>query len=323
MEKPVVIITGASSGIGRGTAHEFASRGARLVLAARDRRALEEVVDECEALGAEAVAVPTDVTRETDVMGLTQRALDAFGGIDVWVNNAAIALFARFDLAPSELYRRVFDTNFFGYVHGARAVLPLFREQKRGILINVDSVTGGAPQPFTSAYVASKYAVRGWSSCLRMELLLDKLDDVHICNVMPAAIDTPLFQHAANFTGRAVKALRPTYPADDVARAIADLADHPKPEVVVGAAGKVMLAQASMSQRAYEHLMARHYDRDHFRNAPAKDTPGNAFDSIGPRDVSGGWAQPSSSGGRVGSGLATAAVVGGLVFAVLRKVRSK
>ena len=321
MEKTVVIITGASSGIGRATAHELASRGARLVLAARDRRALQDVVEECEERGGEAIAVPADVTRETDVMGLIQRALDAFGGVDVWINNASIGLFARFDLAPADVYRRVMETNFFGYVHGARAVLPLFREQQHGILINVDSVTGGAPQPFASAYVASKYAVRGWSACLRMELILDQLKDVHVCNVMPSAIDTPFFQHAANFTGRGIKALRPTYAADQVADAIADLINDPKPEVVVGAAGKAVLAQASMSQRAYEHLMARHYDRDHFKNVPSKDTEGNAFDSIGPKEVSGGWREPESRGARVGSGLATAAVFGALAFLALRKMR--
>lgn len=286
---PVVVITGASSGIGRAAAIELASRGATVVVTARDAVALEEVARECEAAGGRALPIAADVTREDEVEAVGQRTLSHFGRIDVWINNAAVALFAKFEAAPPDVYRRVMETNFFGYVHGARVALRQFRQQGYGTLINVDSVTAGAPQPYTSAYVASKFAIRGWSACLRMELSLDKNHDIHVCNVMPAAIDTPLFQHAANYTGRATKALDPVYPPEKVARAIASLIDKPRAELIVGPAGRVMMANARMSPRMYEHTAARQIDRNHLQDRPAPPTKGNLFVSIGPKAAEGGW----------------------------------
>jgi short-subunit dehydrogenase len=317
MEGLVVVITGASSGIGRATAHEFASKGASVVLVARDRIALDDARIECEDLGGTAIAVPADTANESDVKLVAQQALDAFGRIDVWVNNASITLFARFDLAPPDVYRRVIETNFFGYVNGARAALAEFRRQGYGLLVNVASVVSGTPQPFTSAYVASKYAVRGWSACLRMELKLEKLHDIHVCTVMPSAIDTPIFQHGANYTGRAAKALRPAYPPEKVARTIVSLVQHPRDEVVVGAAGKAML-KAAASRKVYEKVAARHIDRDHFQDRPATASDGNAFTSTGPHSVTGGWnAKPQ----KPAMALALATTAGVLaVAAVLRKL---
>ena len=287
----VAVITGASSGIGRATALELASRGAAVVVTSRDLDALEDVVDDCQAVGGRAIAVAADVTREEELQEVARRAIAAFGTFDVWINNAAVALFAKFEEAPAEDYRRVIDTNFFGYVHGARAALRHFRAQHRGVLINVDSVTAGAPQPYTSAYVSSKFAVRGLSACLRMELSLDKESDIHVCNVMPSAIDTPLFQHAANYTGRAVKALDPAYKPEKVARALAELIVKPQGELVVGRTGKVMMTQAAMTPRLFEKAFARQIDRNHLQDSPAAPTSGNLFHSTGPKSVDGGWRQ--------------------------------
>jgi short-subunit dehydrogenase len=289
LHNTVVVLTGASSGIGRATAVELASRGATLVLTSRDRAALEEVARECEAAGGKAITHAADVTREEEVEAVGRMAVMRFGRIDVWINNAAVALFAKFEAAPSDVYRRVIETNLFGYVHGARFAIRQFREQHRGILINVDSVTAGAPQPYTSAYVASKYAVRGLSACLRMELSLDEERDIHVCNLMPAAIDTPLFQHAANYTGRATKALDPVYPPSKVARAMVSLIERPQAELVVGNAGRVMMANALMSPRVYEKVVARQIDRNHLQDRPAAPTEGNVFETRGPKAADGGW----------------------------------
>lgn len=303
----VVVVTGASSGIGRATALEFARNGAAVVVAARRAEALEEVVAECVAAGGAALAVTTDVTSEEAMIELAKKAVERFGRIDVWVNNAAVAMFARLEEAPMDLIRRVMETNFFGYVHGARAVMPQFRERGRGVLINVDSVTASAPQPYTSAYVASKYAIRGFFECIRMELDLDRAREIHICNVMPAAIDTPLFQQAANFSGREAKALDPVYPPEKVAAAIVSLAVRPQREVIVGNAGRAMASQHAVAPKLYEKTASRIIHRDHFQEKTTAPKPGNLYEPM-PEHASthGGWRREPTGSGRI---ISTAAVL--------------
>ncbi len=184
----------------------------------------------------------------------------------------------------------MFETNLFGYVYGARAALPYFREQGSGALINNDSVVAKASQPYTSAYVTSKFAVRGLSECLREELILDGAKDIHACTVMPASIDTPFFQHGANYTGRSPKALNPVYDAEKVAKAIIRCTERPKREVIVGNAGRLLALQHSLSLGLYENLAARQIDRDHFQDKPAPSTSGNLFEPVPEgSEVSGGW----------------------------------
>jgi len=137
--------------------------------------------------------------------------VEGFGRIDVWVNNAGVYLLGSLEATLPDAFRRVLETNFFGYVHGARAVLPRFREQGHGVLINNASVYSHVGAPWLSAYLSSKFAVRGFSEALRQEL--DDLPEVHVCTVSPSPIDTPIFASAANYTGRAVKAPRPHLPA--------------------------------------------------------------------------------------------------------------
>ncbi len=136
----IVVITGASSGIGRATAHAFGRRGAALVLAARRGELLEQAAEECRRFGTDVHVVPLDVTDEQSVRNLARVAVERFGRIDVWVNNASVAAWGRVDDIPMEDFRRVIDVNLFGYVHGARAVLPVFREQGSGVLVNVGSM---------------------------------------------------------------------------------------------------------------------------------------------------------------------------------------
>lgn len=173
---------------------------------------LEDVVTRCESYGALTMSLPADTTDEETMRGVARRAIETFGRIDVWVNNAAVTLFGRFDEVPMADTQRVIETNLIGYVHGARAAMSYFREQGAGVLINVDSVVASAPQPYTAAYVSTKYAVRGFFECVRMELALDDAPDIHVCTVFPASIDTPLFQQGANYSGRDVKPLSPVYP---------------------------------------------------------------------------------------------------------------
>jgi short-subunit dehydrogenase len=312
----VVLITGASSGIGRATALACARRGATVVVAARRAGLLEELARECERLGGRALAVPTDITDEQAVNELARKAVENFGRLDVWVNNAGVALFARLEEAPIEEYRRVFETNFFGYVYGARAALPYFREQGSGVLINNDSVVAKASQPYTSAYVTSKFAVRGLSECLREELILDGAKDIYVCTLMPASIDTPFFQHGANYTGRAPKALNPVYDAEKVAKAIIRCAQRPKREVIVGNAGRLLALQHALSLGLYEKMAARQIDRDHFQDEPASSTSGNLFEPVAEgAEVSGGWknAAGTLSARRIALAGTVAAVGAGLM----------
>lgn len=288
LQGSVVVITGASSGIGRAAAQLFAERGAAVVLAARHQETLIEVADACERAGARAIAEPTDVTSEPAVRALARRAVEAFGRIDVWVNNAAVTLFARTEEAPYEAYRQVIETNLFGYIHGARAVLPYFRKQGSGVLINVASVASVVGQPYTSAYNVSKFGIRGLGESLRQELL--DAPDIHVCTLLPPTVDTPLFQHAANFTGRAVQAMPPVLSAERVARAIVALARRPRRELVVGLSGRAIATGHQIAPSRVERMMARKVERDHFERRPAEPTLGNLFDPMPAQSgTSGGW----------------------------------
>jgi short-subunit dehydrogenase len=301
LRQAVVVITGASSGIGRATAEAFARRGSTLVLAARRETALHEAARRCEELGGRALVIPTDVANEGAVKELARRAIEELGRIDVWVNNAAVSLFARFEEAPSEAYRRVIETNLFGYIHGARAVLPYFREQGSGVLINNASVFGMMGAPYLSAYITSKFAIRGLGECLRAELL--DVPDIHISTIMPASIDTPIFQQAANYTGTAVKPLRPLYRPERVAQAIVTCAEKPQREVMVGNAGRLMTVMHAASKPLYEQMIARQVATDHFQDVSAPPSLGNLFEPMPQHTgISGGWgprrAQQSFTGGR-------------------------
>jgi NAD(P)-dependent dehydrogenase (short-subunit alcohol dehydrogenase family) len=292
----VVVVTGASSGIGRATALGFIREGAAVVVAGRRLEALEELARECQEAGGRAAAYALDVAGGEAVQDLARYAVERFGRVDVWVNNAGVSSFGRFEQVPPDIFRRVIDTNLFGYVNGARAVLPYFREQGEGVLINVVSVAGLIGQPWTTPYVTSKWAVRGFSESLRMELALDLPHDIHVCTVLPASIDTPLFQHAANFSGRAPKPLGPVFDADMVAEKIIALAKRPKREVFAGPAGPPLRWQRILAPGITERVFASQVNADHFRDRPAPQTAGNLFEPLwGMEQVSGGWKQPSEN----------------------------
>jgi short-subunit dehydrogenase/ferritin-like metal-binding protein YciE len=310
----IVVITGASSGIGRATALAFAGKGSGVVLAARREEVLREVAAECERLGGRALVVPTDTSDEAAVESLARQAVEHFGRIDVWVNNAAVGLYARFEDAPAADYRRVIEVNLFGYIHGARAALPRFYRQGHGVLINNASVMGTVPAPYASAYVVSKHGVRALGDSLRQEILLAGADRVHVCTVLPATIDTPFFRHAGNYTGRAVKAMPPVYAPEAVADAIVRLAENPAREVVVGNAGRMMELGQTLSKGMSEQALAVMVDKQHLANEPAPPTSGNLFSAMDEGSgVTDGWDGVSLERGR----LATAPGIGKVAAALL------
>jgi NAD(P)-dependent dehydrogenase (short-subunit alcohol dehydrogenase family) len=287
----VVVITGASSGIGRATALAFAAEGASVALAARREGALKEVAGECERAGGRALVVPTDVTDEQAVRELARVTAERFGRIDVWVNCAAVTVFGPFSEVPLEDVRRVLDVNVMGYVHGARTALPYLRDQGRGVLVNVSSIVGVVAQPYTHAYGMSKFAVRALGAALRQELALEGSRKIKVCTVMPATVDTPLFDHAANYTGRRPVAMPPVYTPQRVARAIVKVVRSPRREVVVGPAGRALVRQSKMFPGRTERMMATQVDRTHLsRKERAPATSGNLYEPVpGPGSVSGGW----------------------------------
>ncbi|WP_068691823.1 SDR family oxidoreductase, partial [Thermobifida halotolerans] len=270
----VAVVTGASSGIGRATALALAGRGAAVVAAARGEEALGEVVLECRARGGRALAVPTDVADPESVETLARRTVEEFGRIDVWVNAAAAAVFGPFSRIPLVDFRRVVDVNLMGCVHGTRAALPRMRERGRGVLVNISSVAGVVAQPYNHAYSATKFAVRALSASLRQELRLEGDRGIHVCSVLPVTIDTPFFDHAANHTGRRVRAMPPVHTPEHVARAIVNLVRWPRREIVVGP-GRGVVALSRTVPGTTERIMGAQADRAQLsRTEPAAVTSG-------------------------------------------------
>jgi short-subunit dehydrogenase len=210
---------------------------------------------------------------------------------DVWINNAGVALFGRFEDIPSEAFTRVIETNFLGYVYGARVAMKQFYAQGSGILINNASMDSQMGAPYLSAYVASKFAIRGFSECLREEVEILEKKDLHVCTVMPATIDTPLFQHSANYTGRAAKALPPVYDVEKAARTFANLIEHPQREVFIGSAGRMMTSLHAMAPGTAEHIYTQQVEKGHLSSDQhTPPTTGNLFEPVQEGSgASGGW----------------------------------
>ncbi|HYF89218.1 SDR family oxidoreductase [Azospirillum sp.] len=292
----VVVITGASSGIGRATAHAFARRGAAVVLAARREDMLAEAERECRQLGGEALAVPTDVAKEHAVEELAQRAVERFGRIDVWFNNAGVGVFGRIEDIPTDAWHRVIQTNVLGTMHGAKTAMRRFLAQGHGVLINNASIVGRLAKPDSTAYATSKFAIRGLSESLRQEVL--DQPDIHICTILPSVIDTPFFQHAANYSGHRVRAAPPVYTPEKVARTVLELVEHPRAETIIGGAGKVGALLKRLSPSVTTRLNGRALHRGFLAEDPSDPTSGTLFRPMRDgRAVYGGWRKGPNNGG--------------------------
>jgi short-subunit dehydrogenase len=278
---PVVVITGASSGIGKATARQFAEKGARLVLAARRKNLLDELVDELEDQGAEAIAVEADVSDKDDVQEIAKRAIKEFGKIDVWVNNAGVGSVGRFDEIPLNEHDQLIRTNLMGTIYGASAALRHFRKRRQGVLINVASVEGKQAFAYHASYAASKHAIVGLSSALRQELSINKERDIYVCTVMPAAINTPFFRHAASHLGKKVVAPPPVYAPEQVANTIVKLAWSPQEEAYVGGLGRVMGAQSRVARSLTDRQAGWMQQKEQIENAPeGENSSGSLFEPM-------------------------------------------
>ncbi len=256
LAQQVMVITGASSGIGRATALAAAQRGATVVLAARGLPALESLAAEIEGAGGRALAVPTDVAQAAQVEALAQRAVDVYGRIDTWVNGAAVSSYGRFEqVSPAEM-SRVLEINFFGQVHGCRAALPHLKAQDRGALICIGSALSDRAVPLQSAYCASKHAVKALTETLRVELRHEG-SGVQVTLIKPSSFDTPLFEHAVTHMGVKPKPIAPVYDPAIAAEAILYAAEHRVRDVAAGGGAKVLATLEAVAGPVLDWWMAR------------------------------------------------------------------
>jgi short-subunit dehydrogenase len=224
----VVVITGASAGIGRAAALRLARPGTALVLCARRRHRLEEVAADIHARGGEALAIVADVTSDGDMQALVAAALGRFGCIDVMICNAGFGIYGGIDRITPTQMQRLMDVNYLGTYRAARAALPVFDRQRSGHVIIVSSIVGKRGVPFMGAYAATKFAQVGLAECLRAELLGS---GVHVSVVFPVSTETEFFGVMMRESGFATRARGPRQSADDVAEAIARAVERPVPEI--------------------------------------------------------------------------------------------
>ena len=296
METPlgtqVVVITGASQGIGRETALQMGRAGASLVVAARNEEALGTLADEVRALGAEAEAVPTDVADYAQVAALGQRAMDRFGRIDTWVNDAAVSVYATVEQMEAEEIERVIAVNLLGIIYGSKVAASHMRAVGRGRIINVGSALSERAVPLQSAYVASKHGVAGFSEALRLELAREKVD-IEVVLILPSSMNTPLFNFARSKMGVQPMPVPPVYQPRTVAEAICHAAEHGGREIVVGGWGKLLV----MAQRLSPSLLDRYMLQGSraFKQQKTKrpdDARDNLFDaSTGPGSTTGDFGE--------------------------------
>lgn len=300
----VVVIVGASSGIGRAAALRFAERGATLLLAARSGPSLDEVAAACERRGGRASAVEVDVTHPADLERLAGLATERFGGIDVWVAEASVFGYGEFHRMPALEARAIIDTNLHGTIDGLRAALPGLRA-RHGVAIVVGSVFSALASPYVWAYVASKHAVAGFATSIRQELRRDRRP-VDVAMIWPATVDTPIYRHAANRTGRAVHPIPPVVAPDRVARAVVRAAEHPRRRRVVGVVQGSFLALHAIAPAFADRVLAATMRRLGLREpgVPPSDGTVHVPDPAS-NAVDGGWRRRQPRRGSRGDDLAS------------------
>jgi short-subunit dehydrogenase len=305
-----IVITGASSGAGLAIALALGKEGANLVLAARREEALESAATECRQYGASVITVKTDVTDAFAVQELAREAIEWKGRIDVWVNNAGVLAAGGFSETPVEVHDQVIRTNLMGYLHGAHAVVPYFKKQQSGILINNISVGGWLPTPYAVGYSASKFGLRGFSEALRGEL--SKWPDIHVCNLFPAFLDTPGIQHAGNHTGQFIRPAPPIYDPQKVARAVVRMVNSPKRSTTVGSMATFLRISHFFFPALSVNITARAIEAYLKVAEPTPATNGNLFEPLEfGTSVHGGWNKPPV---KRGANLGGLALLGGLAF---------
>jgi short-subunit dehydrogenase len=283
------VVTGASSGIGRGVALALAAQRANVVLAARNAEALAVVAQQAGAAGGTALVVVTDVSQEDQVRRLADAAVARFGRIDVWINNAGVGALGAFTRIPAADHARVVDVNFKGLLYGSHAALTQFQRQGEGTLVNIGSVEGELPLAWHASYAASKAAVIALGRALNEELRRTGQKKIAVATVMPSATDTPFFNHAANYSGHPLGMIL-LDPPQKVVNVVLHAALRPREEMPVGWKAWLVYHGHRFFPDLAEWSAALVYERAVLRNAPAAaDTTGNLYaPAPGPGAVEGG-----------------------------------
>jgi short-subunit dehydrogenase len=296
IDQQVVVITGASQGIGRETALQLAKRGAAVVAAARNEEALAELVRQIERLGGQAEPVVTDVAEADQVERLAGRAIERFGRIDTWVNNAGVSIYATVEELEPEEMERLVRVNLLSQMFGSRAAIPHMRRQGGGTIVNVGSALSDRAIPLQSAYVASKHGVAGFSEALRLEMM-EEQTGIDVVLIQPSSINTPLFNFARSKLGVQPMPVPPVYEPRVVAEAILHAAEHGGREVVVGGWGKLLTVAQGLSPSLLDRYMlqgARAWKQQ--QTARPDDARDNLFEpSTGPGSTTGEFGRDSKA----------------------------
>lgn len=276
----VVVITGASSGVGRACALAFARAGARLVLSSRSQAALEAVAGQCRAAGAQVRVVVADVIEPETVEALAVAATAEYGRLDVWVHTAAVMAYGRFEDVPADVFDRVVTTDLLGAATVARVALPRFRAQGSGVLIYGGSLLGTVVTPYTSSYVTSKWGLRALVRALRLETR--DAPRIHVCLVSPGAVDTPIYRNAANYAGRYGQPPPPVDSPEKVAAAIVRCARRPRGTVTVGLANRLIRFGFVTTPPLYDALVGPLMRRGGLSREQVAPHDGNVFTPVPP-----------------------------------------
>lgn len=268
MSRSIVVVTGASSGVGRAIARAFAQRGAHVALLARGRDGLEAAAREVEALGGTALVLPLDVSDAAAVDAAADEIVRRWGGIDVWINNAMVSVFSPVEQMEAGEYRRVMEVNFLGYVHGTQAALRHMRPRDAGAILQIGSALSYRSIPLQSAYCASKAAIRGFTDSLRSELIRER-SGVALSMVHLPAVNTPQFEVVRNRLGRHPQPVPPIYQPEVIARVVVETAAKPRREVWIGWS----TVQAILGQRVIPGLLDRYLARKAWEEQTTDEVP--------------------------------------------------
>lgn len=281
LHEQTLVITGATSGHGLATARKAASAGANVIIVARDEDALRQVRDDLRAQGGTAEYVVADVGDEAAIQTVSDFVIKRFDGFDTWVNNAGIGVYGEALEVPTEDHEKVFQTNYWGVVHGSLAAVRHLKDRPDGgVLINVGSVNSDMASGLLSAYNASKHAVKGFTDSLRIEMMQQNAP-VSITLIKPSAIGTPFPQHGRNITGSKAVLPKPIYSPELVADAILFAAQTPRRAITVGASGRFQVFGATVFPSLFDRIASRMMDTLVDKDRPVGPVEGNLYEPQG------------------------------------------